>query len=377
MPPVDPAEPLNPPDYAGGSLANLMGELERRMTGSSPAPGLRPDLAERVPEADTYVLLLMDGLGASQLDHPAASSLRDHAVGTIDAPFPTTTTVSLATVSSGVAPARHGWLGHVVWLPSIGDTVNSLKWIGRGGSIVEFDTSTYLPSPNLWERLAASGTEAITVQPGHFAESPLTKALYRGARFEPIWTTEELVDAVVTLAATPRRLLFAYLPQVDFAAHLHGQSSGAYEEALRLVDSAFSAIVHRLPAGAVMIGTADHGHIDYRAADKLLLDRRQVKGLAVFGDPRALYLRGSQTAIDRLASEVPARLLTRSELAPLWGAPSISELDPFADRLPDAALLADPGHLLIPGHMDRRLIGYHGGLDPRELKIPLLTAEHR
>lgn len=66
-----------PPDYAGGSLVNLVAELESRLTGAStPMPGLHPQLSSVVPPASTYVLVLFDGLGAHQLDHPAAVPLR-------------------------------------------------------------------------------------------------------------------------------------------------------------------------------------------------------------------------------------------------------------------------------------------------------------
>ena len=43
------------------------------------------------------------------------------------------------------------------------------------------------------------------------------------------------------------------------------------------------------------------------------------------------------------------------------------------ERLPDAVLLAPDRRLLIPSGFDKRLVGYHGGLDPREATIPLLV----
>ena len=40
---------------------------------------------------------------------------------------------------------------------------------------------------------------------------------------------------------------------------------------------------------------------------------------------------------------------------------------------PDGAFVADHGRVLLPGHMDKRLVGYHGGLDPGEILIPVLV----
>ena len=366
----------HPPDYQGGSLVNLMAELEWRLTGKAPSPRLHMALAAAVPEARTYIVLLMDGLGTHQLSHPDSSSLRDAYHHTLDAPFPTTTTVSLSTVATGLAPLEHGLLGHHIWLPERSIVANSLKWIARGGSPIDIDTTTYLPGPNLWERLAATGVEPITVQPGRFANTPLSRALYRGCRFEPVWDNEELARAIVELACTGPRLIFGYLPEIDFAAHLFGQTSSEYAGALRSVAVTWDAIVNHLPPQVTLIGTADHGHIDYLHEDKFLIDPKMAKGLTLFGDPRALYAKGDRRSIERCREAMPATWFDQPDILNWWG-PEASVRPEFAERMPDGVFLADQGRLLIPGHMDKRLIGYHGGLDPRELKIPLLVAEHR
>ena len=51
------------PSYDGAGLVNLMAELELKLTGQSAFRGLAPDLAASIPEADTYILVLFDGLG--------------------------------------------------------------------------------------------------------------------------------------------------------------------------------------------------------------------------------------------------------------------------------------------------------------------------
>ena len=70
-----PVTSLRLPDYAGGSLVNLVAELEHRLTGNALHPGLHRDVATLIPDAATYVLVLFDGLGDGQLTHPAAAPL--------------------------------------------------------------------------------------------------------------------------------------------------------------------------------------------------------------------------------------------------------------------------------------------------------------
>ncbi len=348
-----------------------MSELESRLGGSPPLPGLDADLSGVIPVGSSYVLTLFDGLGAAQLDVPEASSLSASQRGVIHAPFPTTTTVALATVATGLAPAGHGVIGHLMWLPELEKVVNVLKWRTPEGADVDFDTASFLPAPNLWERLKSAGIEPITIQPGDFQGSPLTRAVYRGCRFEPVYSVEESVAATVELAATPNRLIFTYFQQVDFAAHVWGQRSGDYLSALTSVDRAWSALCARLAPEVTLVGTADHGHVDYREADKLPM-RDEFDRLIAFGDPRSVYLRGGPEPIAAFAEQAGAPLVSTEDLRRLWGAEHGTHPQ-LAVRQPDAAVLAPRGKVLLPKGFDRRLIGYHGGLDPAEVEIPLLV----
>ena len=51
------------PSYDSHGLVNLMAEIEMRLTSKSEAPPLRSDLASSIPDSQTYVLVLFDGLG--------------------------------------------------------------------------------------------------------------------------------------------------------------------------------------------------------------------------------------------------------------------------------------------------------------------------
>ena len=357
------------PSYSGQGLVNLVAEIERRMIGTSPMPGLSAGVWGH-EHADGYVLMIIDGLGDHQLGHPAATSLASSRAATITAGFPTTTTTSLATVATGLAPAGHGIIGHVMQMPPVSDTVNVLKWITSEGRPVRHDYASVLPTPNLWERLAAKGVEPITVQPGPFMDSPLTKMLYRGCRFEPVWSVDELVPATVDLAG-PGRLVVAYYPNVDVAAHVSGQDSAAYREALDGASRLWEQLSLRLDGNIGLVGTADHGHLDYSPDSKILLRQPRYNRLRFFGDPRSMYVSGPAELIDELSAETGSRSVEIAELMSLLG-PGLSHPG-LEGRLPDRLLLAPDGKLLLPRPFDKRLIGYHGGLRSEELEIPLLV----
>jgi len=360
------------PDYTGTGLLNLVAEIEVRLAGTSQAKGLTTDLAATIPEAASIILVLFDGLGDLQLQHPGAEVFRRARRGVLDAPFPTTTTVSMSTIATGTSPSTHGVIAHLSWFPELGRVVNTLKWVDLSGAAVDYPTERLLPTPNLWERLTSNGIRAVTVQPAGFETTPLTAALYRGAEFVGAETPEDFVARTVEAAATERTLVFTYVPPVDFAAHVFGLNSPEYSDAMATAAGIWSGIAERLPANAVMIGTADHGVPAIAESSKILVRSKAYFPLDFWGDPRAVMVRGSRRLIGRLAAETGALVIEPDQFVPWLGpGPRHKELD---RRLPDAVLLAPPGKVILPPGFDKRLVGYHGGLSREEVVVPLLVA---
>lgn len=349
-------------------LVNLIGELETRMIGSSPGPPLDAETSALIPEGRTYVLVVFDGLGVAQLGHHAAGPLVRSHRATLQAPFPTTTSVSLATIATGIPPSQHGLVSHLAWLEEVGRVVNTLKWIDLSGQPVAHDYSSVLPALNLWERLRRAGIEPVTVQPHPFTGSPLSRLLYRGARFEGTSDEHDMVDATVQLASVPNRFVLAYVWQVDFAGHVSGLASDEFSAAVLLAADVWEGLAARLPPEVTLIGTADHGLIEYGEKDKILVRGEPFESLRFAGDPRGVHLWGESRVFDELEA------LTGGELTDPLG---LLGPDPSAEtkrRVGDVLLMAPDGKVILPPGFDKRLRCYHGGLARDEVEIPLLVA---
>ena len=355
------------PSYDSHGLVNLMAELEHRLIGSASGPGLRADLAAEVPDAKSYVLVLFDGLGSAQLDHPSAGSLARSERGTLHAPFPTTTSVSLATLATGLPPSQHAVIAHLSWMEDLEQVVNTLKWVNLAGEHVGYDYASVLPRPNLWERLRAADVEPITVQPGPFQGSPLSRLLYRGARFEPAFSEDDLVTATLQLAETPGRLIFTYVWQVDFAGHVHGLESDEYTEAVALANEVWDALVAGLSPGVGLIGTADHGLLEFNESEKLIMRDQRFYDLRFAGDTRGVQLWGEEHLMEEFAAVVSGELMDPTELV----GPGLTET--ARARLGKRVLLAPEERVILPPGFDKRLRCYHGGLAPAEVEVPLLV----
>lgn len=353
------------PSYDGGGLVNLVAELEHRLTGSSAAVRLRA--GDAIPDGRSFLFVLIDGLGHHQLRHPAASPLARAEAAVLDAPFSTQTAVATATIATGLPPSQHGLIAYLLPLPDFG-VVNMLWWFPVAGGSAPPEPERFLPSPNLGERLAAVGADTFVVEPSGYVGGPLDRILYRGTEVIGSQGDADAIDAALARVAEPGTLVALYLPHVDSAAHAFGQGSEEYAAALAAVGAIWSELETRLPPGAVMVGTADHGHVDVATH----IEVQPPDGVECYGDGRALYLRGDRGALQRFVGEVPGTWVPLEEMAGAWGPGPVHPR--FRERLPTGLLLADSGHaFLYPGN-DTRLAGHHGGLSAAEVEIPLLVA---
>jgi hypothetical protein len=248
--------------------------------------------------------------------------------------------------------------------------VNTIFWFDTEGQPVSIDYSSFLPSPNLAERLTAAGVESVVVEPAAFIESPLDRLLYRRATVVAAEDDEAAVRIALEKVAQPGKLVAVYIPHVDAAAHAAGQDSDLYRDALGDAAGIWTAIATGLPSQAVAVGTADHGHLDVAPGHGIRLP--DLAGVTFYGDSRIVYVSGDVAAAAALATDLPAGWVSRAGMDGWWGPPPFHpELE---RRRPDGALVADDGYALLYPGSDTPLIGQHGGLTEVELRIPILIA---
>lgn len=354
--------------YDGSGLVNLVAELEHMATRSAASPRLTSVSLPIAEQHTSTVLVLFDGLGSRQLDHREAHDLASAHIGSVEAPFPTTTTVSLATIATGLPPSRHGLIAYQLWNPVVGTVVNTIHMTTMWGEPIDQRHEDFLPATNLWRRMSDAGVETVTVQPDSFDRTPLTRALYQGASFIPYASMREALERTVSAANPPGRFVFLYIPHVDFAAHIAGQRSTKYDAAVHEVNDLWANLTALLPPNVLLVGTADHGHIDVDEANKVRLSKTDEDGLILYGDARAMFVRGDGA---RLAAGLPGEWVPYADLEGMWGPGPVHEA--FDERRPDGIIFADNGHAIFHSRSNDRLIGHHGGLSDAERLVPVLV----
>ncbi len=367
-----------PPRYGERSVADVMSSAAAALG----VPGTTNTVG--LPKAQRYVVVLVDGLGAELLSECSgyAPTLRKaQSLGALDAAFPTTTSVSLSSLGTGLAPGQHGMLGYDVVDPQQDRVVNMLgQWSPR------IKPETWQPHRTVFNRSEAT-VDTVTVSKPRFQNSELTRASLRGGRFKGADGVFARTAAVLEeLREGKRALVYFYWDELDKVGHAKGWRSDAWLTALEELDSAIKRLVQKLPSNTRVVLTADHGMVDVAAQDRV--DASAVPGLLhgvrhTAGEPRAVQL---HTQPDTDPALVAARwqehygdtvwAVTREDLA----------AGGYFGPDPDPVMLERAGHVWVlgkepvaiydvsrQGTKPLNMVGQHGSLTPAERLIPALV----
>lgn len=249
------------PEYGTGSLADLLPTL----VAGQGVPGFTASIAELSP-ADRNCVFLVDGMGWEQIkSHPDEAPYLTSLLGTsrggtgrpVTSGFPATTATSLASVGTGLPPARHGLPGYAVRNPATGELMNQLRWHPWTAP------KPWQPYPTVFQRAEAAGVATAQVSSPAFQTTPLTKIALSGGTFLGRMTGEERMDlAAERLAAGDRSLVYTYYSELDGAGHRHGVDSDAWRGQLMCVDRLVQRLAEQLPPRTALYVTADHGMVD-------------------------------------------------------------------------------------------------------------------
>lgn len=324
------------------------------------------------------VVCLIDGLGANLLaanpDHaPRLSSMSG---APIDAVFPTTTPVGLASFGTGLMPGAHGLVGASFMLPEIDDILVPLHWGGQPTPVA------VQPEPTVFEAVARAGVTMTTVSHPAYRDSGLTRAVLRGSEYRGAQdAAQRLSEVAQVVGSADRTFTYVYWSELDRKGHEFGVNSPQWRTSLARADALVDDLVSVLPGGAVLVVTADHGMVDCTPADRVQIEENAflTRSVArVAGEPRARHVYtwpGAATDVadawrDQLGGS--ARVLSRDELIDggLLGKVDVA----LADRIGDFMAICT-GSTMLASRVDTvvsGLIGQHGALTADEVLIPAL-----
>ncbi|SHH13068.1 alkaline phosphatase family protein [Halobaculum gomorrense] len=433
------------PDYGrycfAGVPATLGGVLGVDLPGDPLPDGVVadvPGLAGTAPgddaDYDRVCHVLVDGFGYEQWRREVAADrapawLADLAetarVRPLTSVYPSETAAAITTVHTGRTPVEHGVIGWDMYLPEVDRVIQTLPFTTKSGEAADeasgVDAADLFAGGSVYETLAAEGIDSVTVQPtkaatGAYSAHALAGADSRG--YEDLDGFRSLLTEAVA-DSDPGTYCYAYLSDVDGAAHEAGTDSAHYRETLtavaEAVEAALSAVPEDVAASTLFVLTADHGHVDTDHetnvdlwAHEYLTERmrryetgappeyplaggggdedRDWNGAGDGGDPLPpvggarnvhLHLRPGTTeeVIDYLDRTFDGRAFTREEAFDrgLFGDRGAS--DRFRRRCGDVVFVHRRKAVWRgdePGKLD--YVGWHGGLTPAEMLTPFAAA---
>ena len=359
------------PDYAGPCVRGIIpallgpGRWDTTLPSWMPAP---------VAAADQVVLLVLDGLGWLQMQEhrsllPTLSALDGQAITTV---APTTTATALSSIATGLTPAEHGLLGYRMLLS--GEVLNVLRWTSGGG-----DRRRAHPPRDVQPFAAFMGHDVPVISPAELQGSAFTEGHLYGSRPVGYRATSAIAVEVGQQLRDGERFVYAYYGGIDKTAHERG--FGPYYDAeLRAADRLVGDVLDVLPAGAVLLVTADHGQV--HVGENVIEPAPDLLDLVVqqSGEGRFRWWHARHGSADDLAKgaleryEDLAWVVTKEQVIDEhWFGPTIAA--PIAARLGDVAIVpfapvtfhdpADTGPFA--------LVCRHGSLTPAEVLVPLLA----
>ena len=363
------------PDYGGACIDQVVAAaLGNGPGGGSPAaPAWLPEPAVH---ASQVVLLVLDGLGWSQLqERPGlAPTLTSMTGGPVTTVAPSTTAAALTSITTGLPPAAHGVVGYRVRVHR-DQILNILRWKTASG-----DARGAVP-PEEFQPLEPFGsTKPPVVTRAELAESGFTRAHMSGARMYGWRMPSTLVATVATLLRDGERFVYAYYDGVDKVAHEFGFGP-TYDAEVVAADRLVHDLLDVLPSGAALLVVSDHGQVD--VGEKVVaLDAAVVELTTMLsGEGRFRWLHARPGAEGRLA-ETTHRLYddvawvrTRDEaVADGWFGGSLAPH--VADRLGDVVIAPyEPIGILDPADPGEQWMRCrHGSLTPAEMFVPLLAS---
>lgn len=379
---------LRAPEYGGACLDGVLPAALGALGVALP-PGDGRDAEEArqrfdVPRTDRLCVVLVDGLGHALLTERAghAPFLRGRLTDTrvLTAGFPSTTAASIGLFGTGRSSGRTGLAGYTVRNPATGGLANLVSWDGMDAA------PAWQREPNLFGIAAGAGMPVTSVGPARFAGSGLTVAALGGGDYVPAESLDERVDA--TLAALRRPgLVYLYWGDVDKIGHHSGWRSPEWGDALSEIDRGLAALARRMPDGAVLLVTADHGQVDVDPAAIIDVAHRPVLAAGVelvAGEPRAAHVyltdpspEALSAAALRWRTELAAGALvaTRDEaVAAGWFGEVAPHVRPILGDLVVAALgMGGIGDSRTQTAASLSLCGMHGSLTPGEMLVPLVV----
>ena len=398
---------MTAPAYDGGCIANLPASICDWL--GVDFPGIKP-LDKRITSAvgrefKHVILTVVDGLGWEQFQRFAGMDthesrtwneiLQDSLLTPLTSVAPSTTASALTSFWTGLPPAGHGITGYEMWLQEYGITANMIHQspsafltVTGGLAAAGFNPDKFLGVPTLGPVMRSQGVYPVALQHNSIHKSGLSQMLLAGVNALPFRTLSDLwwtLEQAQSDRSDQKKYFYLYWGELDELQHVYGPEDPRVAQEYFVFLRAMLRFLQRARShgkgDTLFLLTADHGQVssvpepsaDIRRHPEFL----QMLHLLPTGESRMpyLYLKpGFEARVLAMMEELyPGQFIAvdseEALEAGLFGAePYHAQI---RSRIGDKVLLARENYYLFWPDKENLLLGRHGGLNRKEMIVPL------
>lgn len=390
------------PDYEEYSICNVTPLVHRNFGLPNRCPDCLTPLLDR--KYKRMIVMILDALGWNQVHHflndlPSLKRVYERSrVVPLTVPFPSTTTVALTGIYSGMTPVEHGITGHVMYLRELGSVVDILRFSPIGDPRRDVfaergvDVRQTFPLTTVFQPMRDAGLEAMSITRGAFTNTALGRLHHVGAEVRGYLSGADLFVLLRKAIQNHDRegVITVYWDEVDMLAHEYGPFSQMVRACIdRFFYSLEREILDRLTpeerSDTLLLLLADHGQTTTRPEEAVYLgEQRRLWELCMLppaGQSRAAYLYANQGEFMLLGEELSRfedRLLIRSSeealRSGLFGNPQ--QAHRIRRRVGDFLAIGRKGSQVLGVEVLRDQEaprGRHGSLSEDEMLVPLMA----
>lgn len=385
---------MKKPNYQDGGIVNLMSSVCRAC--DSEPPHYEPHPKISLPEltaAKNIIVLIIDGLGYHYIQqYGAGSTFEKHLKGYMTSVFPTTTASAITTYATAAAPMQHAVTGWFVHLKELGCVTAVLPFTPRA-TMQSFPGNNAVISKVLALNPIFPHLKRLSYVVNHkrIIDSSYSVLTSMGAERVEYYGLSDFFAQIINLAKMndAKKYIHAYWADFDALCHVHGVDSDIVHQHFKDLDEEFAELLRFLQGtDSMVLLTADHGLIDSEAQSVVHLDDHpdlaDMLTLPLCGEPRVAYCYVNPARTDAFEAYIQNHLSSQCELhrsedlvdANYFGLGTPNKK--LYDRIGHYTLIMRANHVIkdcLTGEKPFTQIGVHGGLDERELNVPLIIAQ--
>lgn len=404
--------PLIRPNYGQGCFADLPTLIKRCLIGQPLLPDQNALWGDMVNLYDTVIFVLTDAFGWRFFERFADRSpflqrfVQEGKALRWTSQFPSTTSAHVTCMHTGLTSGQSGIFEWQYYESQLDAVITPLMFSFAGDKprdtlkLAGVQAHQLYPTQTIYQELQQWGVTSYAYQHRDYTPSTYSDWMFRGAEVRPFTTLPEgLVNLQqqVSKSSGPAYFFF-YFDKIDALAHTYGPASAQTEAEITTflfcMEQLLMQPLLKTARNTLLVVTADHGQIetDPQTAIYLNLEPR-LKGLQRYlrtnqqgeilvpgGSPRDLFLYVKDIWLDHAVRFLSERL---GDKAAIWktqdlidqgyfGPPPFSPF--FQERVGNLVILPNAYESIWwyeKGKFEQKFYGYHGGLTPQEMEIPV------